>query len=356
MTGVDASAPEEGLRRLRRGQSSKDPRLNRALGEILARGKVPTPDALMTSRAHIGERRLDLDYDGATFRRQDDGTYRLRLADEKRKVGVNLVFESLKRPVRHGDDGVVRGPDDERMFYYFQPRCRLSGTITVDGVEHTVAEGSGWYDHEFGRKAGAFARDDEEIADEEQLAARQAKVDQAARGRRDRMELAVRAARRRHRRDGLPARAREDRRERGGVGGGRRRQGRPHGASRPPPRSGRDLAELRRRSSSTRSAGNARSRRRELELDVVAAFEDQEFVTLVSKPSFLGGARGRGGAAAPRRAVKGHGFLERSGFQPFDDLDSYFKGGRQGRAEIDPARSFPLEPTYEEAKRAHRQA
>ena len=25
--------------------------------------------------------------------------------------------------VRHGDDGVVRGLNDEAMFYYFSPRC-----------------------------------------------------------------------------------------------------------------------------------------------------------------------------------------------------------------------------------------
>ena len=42
VSGVDPSAPEEGLKRLRRGLGSKDPRLNRALSELLARGNVPS--------------------------------------------------------------------------------------------------------------------------------------------------------------------------------------------------------------------------------------------------------------------------------------------------------------------------
>src|SRR5262249_28331380 len=43
---VDASAPEMGLERLKRGLGSRDPRLNRAMQEILERGKVPAPDRI----------------------------------------------------------------------------------------------------------------------------------------------------------------------------------------------------------------------------------------------------------------------------------------------------------------------
>src|SRR5690606_19235415 len=65
------------------------------------------------------------------------------------KVACHLTFELKKDPVRHGDDGVVRGPDGGDMFYYFVPRCRVSGTVTLDGVDASVT-GDGWYDHEFG--------------------------------------------------------------------------------------------------------------------------------------------------------------------------------------------------------------
>ena len=52
--------------------------------------------------------------------------------------------------MRQGDDGVVRGSGDESMFYYFIPRCTATGTVTLGGLTHEIAQGSGWYDHEFG--------------------------------------------------------------------------------------------------------------------------------------------------------------------------------------------------------------
>ena len=36
------------------------------------------------------------------------------------------------------------------MFYYFIPRCEVTGTITHRGVTHELTQGQGWYDHEFG--------------------------------------------------------------------------------------------------------------------------------------------------------------------------------------------------------------
>ena len=36
------------------------------------------------------------------------------------------------------------------MFYYFSPRCRVDGSLMVDGAWQDVADGAGWYDHEFG--------------------------------------------------------------------------------------------------------------------------------------------------------------------------------------------------------------
>ena len=42
--GVDKSAPEMGLEKLRTNKGSKDARLNRAMREILEKGRVPKPD------------------------------------------------------------------------------------------------------------------------------------------------------------------------------------------------------------------------------------------------------------------------------------------------------------------------
>src|SRR4029079_8786725 len=52
-SGVDPSAPEEGLKRLYRGLGAKDAKLNRALAEMLERGHVPSPDRLLEGRVFV---------------------------------------------------------------------------------------------------------------------------------------------------------------------------------------------------------------------------------------------------------------------------------------------------------------
>jgi geranylgeranyl pyrophosphate synthase/predicted secreted hydrolase len=349
VSGVDASAPEEGLKRLKRGLGSKDPRLNRALAEILSRGTVPTPDRLLSGRVFVGDRRLDLDYGGSTFRKQDDGSYRLHLFDDAQNVGCDLVFQSLKAPVRHGDDGVVRGSDDERMFYYFQPRCRLTGTVTAGGMKLDVAQGQGWYDHEFGRKAdGVFDED----ADAHETDAKKVAANQAARRQKKEDDaigwnwLSAQLD------DGTDVTVYPLFRLKSNESAGA-------WAIVVDPKGNRsvhhDLSfETLETWQSTQTFFEYPVRWRceipqaGIELDVRASFDDQEFITLVSKPSFWEGrveieGRLRG------RDVKGLGFVERSGFAPFDDLDNYFKAvGRVVRKSI--REVIPLEPTYAQAR------
>jgi len=147
---VDPNAPREGLRRLQTGLGPRDPRLNRALTDILERGTVPKPDVMFDRRICVELTQLDLDYAGDTFRKQADGSYHLRLHDAQRGLGCDLTLTPQKLPVRHGDAGVVRGPEDEAMFYYFIPRCNVLGTLTWAGRTSDLTQGQGWYDHEFG--------------------------------------------------------------------------------------------------------------------------------------------------------------------------------------------------------------
>jgi geranylgeranyl pyrophosphate synthase/predicted secreted hydrolase len=353
VSGVDPSAPEEGLKRLRRGLGSNDPRLNRSLSEILARGNVPSPDKLLKGRVFVGDRRLDLDYGGATYRKQDDGTYHLRLHDTEHNIGVDVVFEPLKRPVRHGDDGVVRGADNERMFYYFMPRCRVTGTVTSGGVKLDIAQGQGWYDHEFGRKPNGRLDDEDDetkstseqdlLALAERQAARRAKKEEDAIGWNwlsaqldDGTDVTVYPL--------IKLRSNESAGAWAIVVDAKGNRSLHH-----------DLSfEALETWQSTQTFFEYPVRWRceipqaGIELDVRAAFDDQEFITLVSKPSFWEGrveveGRLRG------KEVKGLGFVERSGFAPFDDLDSYFKAvGRVVRKSI--REVIPLEPTYEQAR------
>lgn len=147
---VDSGAPGLGLRKLDAGGGVGDERLNRAMREVLERGRVPGPTQLFEREAIVFGDRLDLDYAGNHFRKGADGAYELCLGASRGDAGCRLVFRPLVSPVRHGNDGVLHGVADELMFYYFIPRCEVTGSLTLEGEALSIAKGAGWYDHEFG--------------------------------------------------------------------------------------------------------------------------------------------------------------------------------------------------------------
>jgi geranylgeranyl pyrophosphate synthase/predicted secreted hydrolase len=147
---VDASAPELGLAKLDAGAGFEDARVERALREVLERGRIPGPTRSFESEPRVAEGRLELDFGGDRFSKNRAGEYELRLHDEVSGVACRLIFAPLKPPTRYGNDGIVHGVADELMFYYFVPRCAVRGSVTLDGVTEPLLEGDGWYDHEFG--------------------------------------------------------------------------------------------------------------------------------------------------------------------------------------------------------------
>ena len=79
---------------------------------------------------------------------------------------------------------------------------------------------------------------------------------------------------------------------------------------------------------------------------VQGSIDDQEFVTLISKPAFWEGRCEVSGNINGKK-VTGRGYIERSGFLTIDDLDSFFKAvSRKVRESV--RALIPLEPTYEQ--------
>jgi geranylgeranyl pyrophosphate synthase/predicted secreted hydrolase len=148
--GVDSSAPAFGLAKLDAGIGFDDERIRRALREVLERDRIPGPTRIFASEPHVGKRELALAYGTDLLRKCADGSYELELDDPTSGIAATLSFVPQKPPTRYGNDGVVHGVADELMFYYFIPRCAVSGSVTLAGVTERLAEGSGWYDHEFG--------------------------------------------------------------------------------------------------------------------------------------------------------------------------------------------------------------
>jgi geranylgeranyl pyrophosphate synthase/predicted secreted hydrolase len=147
---VDRKSPEIAMERTDRGEGTRDDRLRRALKEVLSKKRVPLPDRLFSREPFISTTKLELDFDGNTLVRLDDGSYALSLTDPQRRYRCDLRFTPRKPPARHGDNGVVKSVGGEDMFYYFIPRCDVTGGLVVNGVNVGVARGQGWYDHEFG--------------------------------------------------------------------------------------------------------------------------------------------------------------------------------------------------------------
>ena len=153
-TLVDACSPEHALTDLDSGRGPRDRRVAEALREVVAAGRVPLPDRLLPATTIAPRHRLALDFAGNRLVKAPDGTYKLELTSHDGRTGCRLRFTLETPVVRHGDDGIVRGLDDQRMFYYFSPRCGVQGRVLVDGAWIDVVEGQGWYDHEFGEGQG----------------------------------------------------------------------------------------------------------------------------------------------------------------------------------------------------------
>lgn len=147
---IDKRAPKLGLIRLEKGEIVKDPFLRRAAKEMLKKGVVPYPDELFTKDPKVALNKLDLDFGGNTFKKLPNGSYALKLHHKEHGITVNVVFKPEKPATRHGDNGVVRGVSAEDMFYYFIPKCKVTGSLKIGKEQLNITSATGWYDHEFG--------------------------------------------------------------------------------------------------------------------------------------------------------------------------------------------------------------
>jgi geranylgeranyl pyrophosphate synthase/predicted secreted hydrolase len=313
---IDKDAPAIVKQQLQDDKLVRDPRLKRAYLEVLDRGNVPLPDRLFKDGKDpvVAMDRLFLDYEGADFTKDKDGNYLLRTRTPDGKQALDLTFRPKKAAVRHGLDGVVKGHDGDDMFYYFIPRCDVTGTVTVDGERKTLKSGSGWYDHEFGGKRSSdtdvpsmnyawnWAALQLDNGYELSLARL---VDPRATPHREMERRAVVV-------DPTGARTQPD-----------------------------DMVFQELDAwTSVRSFNTYPTKWRitlpsaGIDLLLEAPFPDQEFMTLIAKPAFWEGRVEVTGTVAGK-AVRGVGYIERNGFQVLSELDSFFKAvGKETRRAV----------------------
>ena len=330
---VDEAAPTIGLEKIKQGHGSKDARLNRAMTEVLHKGKVPAPDRSFVAAVSVATDRLALQFGPSSFTKKDDGSYRLELRDEKHQHGCELDIELLKPALRHGDDGLVRGVHGEDMFYYFVPRCAVRGAVQLHGERLAVQGGSAWYDHEFGCPPVAAAASP--VADAKAVESLIA-WDWVSLQLDDGTDVSVYSL--------------VDTVSKASAGRWAilsDKTGRRYAVS--------DFT--------LEASGTWRSTRTfqdyptswqltipelTLQVSLEAAIADQEFVTVLSKPAFWEGRVQATGTLAGT-AIAGVGYVERSGFSDVDTLDDFFvRVGESVRASV--ASVYPLELTESHAQ------
>jgi geranylgeranyl pyrophosphate synthase/predicted secreted hydrolase len=328
---VDQAAPEMGLERIKKGRGSRDERLNRAVREILERDRVPAPDRKFDGPVFVNPRRFELDFGGARYEKLDDGSYRFSVETERHHSGCDIILRPEKPVQRHGDDGVVKGHGGEDMFYYFIPRCAVSGSVTINGQKLPIAKGQGWYDHEFGGPTNDEKPKKQEQEDRTDIAWNWASV-QLDGGWDVTCFSLQRVA------DGKVAH------QWAVVVDPEGRSSSHHDMEMTP------LGAWR----STRTFFDypthwkLRVPKAGVELELSAAFTDQEFITCISKPAFWEGRVDVRGTLDGRE-VSGLGYVERSGFEPVKDLDEFFSAvGVEVRRSV--AEVLPFEPDGDRAR------
>lgn len=327
---VDERSPQLGLERLKNDRGTKDERLNRAMAEILERGQVPTPDRIFDGSASVATDRLDLRYGTATYAKLDDGSYQLHI--ETGSDGCDLNFFPEKPAARHGDDGTVRGTTGEQMFYYFIPRCRVTGSVQLDGERVPVAKGQGWYDHEF----GGYVESETPMAQGEGAGIRNLGWNWCAIQLDNGSDLSAYEI--------IDVATHET------VGKWMIAVG-DNGAQRSiedltfsPGKTWTSMRTFHTYPTSWRLEAASIG----LDLVVEATFDDQEMITVISKPAFWEGKCTVRGVIAGRE-VTGLAYIERSGFENIETLDDFFSAvGKEVRRST--AAVLPLEPTYEELR------
>lgn len=146
---VDPKSPDSIRKELDSGDFKLDHRLRKAFYEVCDKGNVPLPDKFFRESSCPTDR-LAVALDDNTFTKLDDGSYRVRCADADKGVAIDLTLTPVKPATRHGHDGVVKiGIKGDDMFYYFIPRNATAGSVTLAGETFPVT-GNTWYDHEFG--------------------------------------------------------------------------------------------------------------------------------------------------------------------------------------------------------------
>lgn len=315
----------------------------------------------------VSKTSLDLKFHTSTFTKDvATGHYLLHCENPAKKLALTLELTPMKPPTRQAHDGITKvGLKQETMFYYYIPRNGCTGSMTINGVTRQV-EGEAWYDHEFGGEIKKSKRKGAPAA------AAAASANGAAA-----MDVDITAGASSHEVDGDAVMAAAEDKDKKSyawnwlscqlsdgsditatnlieVVSGRTEDNFAI-LTGPAPKGERteylDMSlEAVKSWTSIRTTNDYptvwrfRIPEAEIDLEVTSRFDNQEFITLISKPAFWEGRVDLKGTYKGQ-PITGKGFVERHGFQSMASLDHFFKRiSKQVMEQIDMV--MPLKPDY----------
>lgn len=119
--------------RLARDPAARPATSRRALDEVLATGRLPYPDVTVDAAARDA---ADGELAGTGLTALDDGGHRLRLHLPDHHVAGELLLRPRTASIAGGAPALAA----------WCPRCDVTGTLTLDGVTHAIADGAAtWF-------------------------------------------------------------------------------------------------------------------------------------------------------------------------------------------------------------------
>lgn len=342
---------------------------------------VPLPDRMFEGPITVSKDKLSLLFHNNSFiKNNSNGHYILHCENTAKKMSLDLELTPLKPPTRQAHDGIVKiGLKQDTMFYYYIPRNACVGQISVNGVTHQV-RGDAWYDHEFGGEIKASKRSTPPPTEpasclSSPTSCASASSTSSASTLQQQPQTSVSEM------DGDVVMAAPENKNKGGYAWNwlscQLHDGSDITATTlvdtktnhiednfaivtgPAPTGDRvEYPEMTlepiKSWTSIRTTNDYPTLWKftipaaQIELTVESVFDNQEFITLISKPAFWEGRVNVSGTYRGRR-VSGKGFIERHGFQAMNSLDRFFKRiSKQVMEQIDMV--MPLNPNYNQTR------
>lgn len=344
---LDRSTPEILRRQLGDGTYDLDERMRRAFIEVVNKENVPLPDRMFDGPVVVSKTSCDLQYAENFFRKDPaTGHYHVHCECKEKGIAFTVDLGPQKPPTRQGGDGFTRiGLKQDTMFYYYIPRNTCVGTIELPGKKFNV-EGSGWYDHEFGGEIKPSKRRDlPESKGEEVVVAEPEQKSKATYAWNwfscqlsDGSDITATSL------YDVNINKEEDSFAiiTGPAPEGKRTEYR------------NIQFESLREWVSIRTTNHYPTKYRlrvpeaDMDIEIEAVFDDQELITLISKPAFWEGRMNITGKMYGK-PITGKGFVERHGWTSMASLDGFFKRiSKQVMEQIDMV--MPLNPSYEQTR------